>query len=155
MRASNTDPSRTALPVDGASALAAVMRQPVYCAPETPVRAALQIMHDRHIGSMIVTAAEMKPIGILTLRDVLDRIVLRDGILDRPISSVMSDELHMLPPHATVYEAVLVMLAHGIRHVLVVDKTRLAGPRKIFLRCSRSACVIWQPPSAVRRTSAG
>ena len=103
------------------------MRQPVSCFPETPMRSVLQTMHDRHIGSMIVTAKDMAPLGILTLRDVLDRVVLRDGVLDRPVSSVMSTELHALPPHATVYEAVLLMLANGIRHVLIVDKARVVG----------------------------
>lgn len=111
-----------------ASPLSAVMRrEPVSCAPDTPIRTALETMHSRGIGSMIVTAADRTPIGIFTLRDVLDRVALADGVLDRPISKVMSSGVFTLPAHATVYEATLAMLRHGIRHVLVVDGGKLAG----------------------------
>ena len=103
------------------------MREPVSCAPATPVRIVLDTMHRRRIGSMVVTSDEAMPLGIFTLRDVLDRVALVENGHDRPISSVMSTDLQTLPPHATVYEAVLTMLRHGIRHVVVVNEGKLAG----------------------------
>lgn len=122
MRASKTDTA-----ADDASPLSAVMREPVHCPPHTPVREVLATMQARHIGSVIVTADGGRPIGILTLRDVVDRIALREGALDQPVESAMTTSLHVLPPNATVYEAALLMLAQGIRHVLVVEDRRLAG----------------------------
>jgi len=113
--------------LDGASELASVMREPVHCTPGTPIRTVLEAMHSRHIGSMIVVSKSSTPVGILTLRDVVDRVVLEDGMLDKPVSSVMSTSPHTLPAHATVYDAVLLMLSRGIRHVPIVDQGRLAG----------------------------
>ena len=122
MRASKPDTA-----ADDASPLSAVMREPVHCPPHTPMREVLATMQARHIGSMIVTAGAARPIGILTLRDVVDRVALRDGALDQPVERAMTRSLHVLPPHATVFEAGLLMLAQGIRHVLVVEDGRLTG----------------------------
>ena len=115
------------LTTTGASALSTVMRAPVSCPPQTSVRDALGTMHARAIGSIVVASGDGVPLGIFTLRDVLDRVTLVEGALDMPIASVMSTGLYTLPPDATVYEAVLVMLRHAVRHVLVVDSGRLAG----------------------------
>src|SRR5690348_6520775 len=92
---------------DDASPLSAVMRKPVHCPPSTPLRAVLETMQAQRIGSMIVTRHDAAPAGILTLRDVVDRVVLRQGALDQPVESAMTTALHALPPHATVYEASL------------------------------------------------
>lgn len=105
----------------------AMHRDPVSCLPDTPVRAALATMRNHGIGSIIVTDSGRTPIGILTLRDVLDRVALADGVLDKPISHVMSTGIIALTSDATVYDAVLAMLRHGVRHVLVVEAGRLAG----------------------------
>jgi CBS domain-containing protein len=111
-----------------ASPLSAVMRrEPVSCPPDTPVRTVLETMHRRGIGSMIVTDGDRQPVGIFTLRDVLDRVALVDSMLGEPISTVMSRDIFTLPTRATAYEAALAMLRHGIRHILVVQDGKLAG----------------------------
>jgi len=111
----------------GATALRTVMRSPIWCAPDATVRSALAAMRTHAIGSILVAAEDATPVGIFTLRDVVDRVVLVDGALEQPISSVMSTGLHTLPPDATVHDAVLLMLARGVRHVLVVESRRLVG----------------------------
>jgi CBS domain-containing protein len=114
--------------LSAATPLSAVMRrEPVSCAPDTPLRSALEMMRSRSIGSMIVTDADRTPVGIFTLRDVLDRVALAADTLERPISAVMSRDIFTLPTHATVYDAVLTMLRHGFRHILVVEAGKLAG----------------------------
>jgi len=61
------------------STLESIIRcAPVTCLPDTPIRTALQMMRDSHLGSMIVTDAAQKPLGIFTLRDLLERVVLAD-----------------------------------------------------------------------------
>jgi CBS domain-containing protein len=112
----------------GATPLAAVMRrEPVWCAPATPLRTALETMRARGIGSMIIAADDLTPLGIFTLRDVLDRVALAQGMLDQPISKVMSADIYTLPAQATVYEAALAMLRYGFRHILVVESGKLVG----------------------------
>jgi len=111
-----------------AGSLSAVVRRaPITCLPDTPLRAALTTMHELNIGSMIVADASLAPLGIVTLRDVLDRVTLAGYDLDRPISGVMSRNVFAMPPQASAYEAALAMVRRGIRHILVVDRGRLTG----------------------------
>jgi CBS domain-containing protein len=94
---------------------------PVTCSPDTSIRSALQTMHDAHLGSMIVTDDTHRPLGIFTLRDLLERVVLADLPIDQPISRVMSEHPVTLPPGALAYEAAMVMAGAGFRHVLVTE----------------------------------
>jgi len=111
-----------------ASPLSAIIRrEPVTCAPHTPVRQVLKIMHEQHVGSMVAVDESGRPLGILTLPDVLERIALPQIDLEQPVFPVMTTHLETLPPQALAHEAALTMAKHGFRHVLVVENERLVG----------------------------
>ncbi|HQS59244.1 MAG: prohead protease [Gallionellales bacterium 35-53-114] len=104
------------------STLASIIRSaPVTCLPDTTIRCALQTMQDAHLGSMIVADAAKRPLGIFTLRDLLQRVTLAGLSLELPISGVMSSQPVSLPPTALAYEAAMVMAREGFRHVLVTE----------------------------------
>jgi CBS domain-containing protein len=103
------------------------LRAPVACAPEESVGQALRRMRDLGIGSMIVTGPDRVPLGILTLRDVLDRVSLETGALQAPISRFMTPNPITLPHDAGAYAAALAMIRHSVRHIVLVDGGRLAG----------------------------
>jgi len=103
-------------------------RSPVTVAPETPVRAALEIMSKAKVGSLVIAGDDKKPVGVFTRSDLLDRVVLADLPQTAPISQAMSLSPCMLEEHATAYDAMLAMATNGIRHVLVTDaEGRLTG----------------------------
>ncbi|MBI4742615.1 MAG: CBS domain-containing protein [Betaproteobacteria bacterium] len=105
-----------------------VKRAPVSVPPGTTIRGVIATMVDSHLGSMIVTDGEQKPIGIFTQSDVLKRVVLSGVSLDEPISAIMSADPHTLPLASNAYDAALAMAMHGVRHVLAVDEGgRLKG----------------------------
>jgi CBS domain-containing protein len=111
-----------------ASPMSAIIRRvPVTCAPGTTVRQALQVMREQRIGSMVAADADGRPLGIMTLHDVLDRIAIPQIDLDQPVINVMSTHLSILPPQALAHEAALMMARQGFRHVLVVENERLVG----------------------------
>ena len=111
-----------------ASPLSAIIRRaPVTCAPETTVRQVLAVMSEQRIGSMVAVDAAGRPLGIMTLHDVLDRIAIPQIDLDQPVIGIMSNRLSTLPPQALAYEAALTMAKHGFRHVLVVENEKLVG----------------------------
>ncbi|GAB4122773.1 MAG: DUF294 nucleotidyltransferase-like domain-containing protein [Sideroxydans sp.] len=111
-----------------ASPLSAVIRRPpITCAPDTPLRAVLETLHQQRIGSMVAVDDEGRPLGILTLHDVLDRIAIPQVSLDQPVINVMSTRLSTLPPQALAHDAALLMARHGFRHVLVVEHEKLVG----------------------------
>ncbi len=111
-----------------ASPLSALIRcEPITCPPETTVREVLHIMQAQRIGSMVAADSETRPLGIITLHDVLDRIAIPQIDLEQPVINIMSTQLSSLPPQALAHEAALLMARRGFRHVLVVDNERLVG----------------------------
>ncbi len=104
-----------------------IRRKPVSCPPQTTVRQVMKIMHEQHVGSMVAVDEHARPLGILTLPDVLERIALPQIDLDQPVIGVMSTQLQALPPQALAHEAALMMAKHGFRHVLVVENEKLVG----------------------------
>jgi CBS domain-containing protein len=97
-------------------------RAVVTVSPTTPVADALQAMHGKRIGSVLVTDEDSGAgIGILTRHDVLGRITLPGLALTTPIGDVMSQPLHSLGLAHTAQDAALLMSRHGIRHVPVAD----------------------------------
>ncbi len=105
-----------------------VKQTPVSVTPDTLTRAALEKMAELRIGCMVIADAEQRPLGILTLSDLLPRVVLPGFDLSRPIGEVMTAAPHKLPATASAYDAALEMATHGVRHLLVVDgDDRLKG----------------------------
>lgn len=111
-----------------ASPLSAIIRRaPITCSPDATVRQVLNVMKEQRIGSMVAADGEGRPLGIVTLHDVLDRIAIPQIDLDQPVINVMSTQLSSLPPQALAHEAALLMAKQGFRHVLIVEKERLVG----------------------------
>ncbi len=100
---------------------------PAHCPPHTPLRQALQVMHERHIGSMLVTDGAGSLLGILTRHDLLG-LVLQPGFrLDQPIGDLMRAPVRSLTHTDTAQDAALLMSEHAIRHVPVTRDGQLAG----------------------------
>ena len=104
-----------------------VQRHPVSCPPDTPMRAVLETMRREEIGAMIIAGPDRVPTGILTLKDVLDRVALPGSPWDDPVASVMSASLVTLPRQASAQDAALAKMVRGIHHVVLVEEGRLAG----------------------------
>lgn len=104
-----------------------VARAPVTCTPARPLDEVLRIMHEERIGAMIVVDAAGAPLGIFTLHDVLDRVVLTAGDRSAPVAQFMTPHPFTLPAGATAQTAALEMSRRGIRHVIVVDDRRVTG----------------------------
>ncbi len=106
------------------SALAAPLhslarRQPLACTADTPLAAALQAMHQRGLGSVLVCEAGGAPVGILTRHDLLGRVLLPQRPLHTPVGAVMSAPLVTLDEGHRLLDAALLMARHGIRHLPV------------------------------------
>lgn len=105
-----------------------VSRPPVTCAPDDSLRSVFELMDRQRVGSiMVLPESGGVPIGILTLQDLIGRIVLPGLSLDEPVSRVMSSPVQSLPAGASVSDAVMLMAEQRIRHVPVVEDQRLLG----------------------------
>lgn len=90
--------------------------------PDDPVQRATELMRDRHVGSVLVTDGDERPVGILTDRDVVCRVVAekRDAGTT-PVKQVMSDGVGVVRKSDLIDEAALRMRQLGVRRMPVVD----------------------------------
>ncbi|HLL10017.1 MAG TPA: DUF294 nucleotidyltransferase-like domain-containing protein [Rubrivivax sp.] len=104
-----------------------VKRPPLAMPPHTPLRQALQAMHDTGYGSVIVVDADGQGVGILTRHDLLGRVVLPQCPLDTPLQRLMSSPLQSLDRGRSAHDAALLMSAQGLRHVAITEAGRVVG----------------------------
>jgi len=102
-------------------------RAPVSVRPDTPLAEALAAMDEAWVGSVVVSDAEARPVGILTLKDVLKRVTLAGTPLSTPIATVMTASPVTLEGAAPVSDALLLMARQGLHHVPLVEAGRLIG----------------------------
>ncbi len=103
-----------------------IRRQPVTCSPDTPLRAALEILKNQGV-SAIVISEDGRPQGIFSVRDLIARVLLPGLSLEVPIQQVMTPSPAALAPTDHAFEAALLMAQGNFRHVLVVADGRLLG----------------------------
>lgn len=103
------------------------LRPPVTTTPGATIGAVLRTMAERKIGSMVVVDEALRPTGIFTLKDLLNRVSLPGVPLDAPISQVMTPDPRALPRTAFAFEAAMAMAHAGIQHICIVEDDRLVG----------------------------
>ena len=104
---------------------ALIDRPPVVCGERQTVREAVEIMRAGGVGSVLVVDSSEHPVGIFTTSDLV--AVAARGLDERAVAEVMTQTPISLPGHALAYEAVLAMISHRIRHVVVIDEGRVIG----------------------------
>jgi CBS domain-containing protein len=95
----------------------------------TSVLDASREMSTKNIGAVVVVSDDGKPIGMLTDRDVVLRVVCegKDPVRT-PVGDVMTHGTAFLSHDASIREATEVMRDCGMRRLLLVDKEgRLDG----------------------------
>lgn len=86
------------------------------------IQAAIQLLNDRHVGSVIVIDDEGKCIGVFTERDAI-RVAATKFPTDQPLGKIMSRHVVAMPIEGSFDEAKRLMLSHNIRHLPVTDQT--------------------------------
>lgn len=106
-----------------------VMSSPVVSVKEDGniVEVAL-LMRDQKVGAIIVMSPDEQPVGIVTERDVVNRVVAEGSIpKERRAREVMSSPLVMVDPEMDVIDAMSLMDKLNIRRLGVSYKDQLAG----------------------------
>jgi len=90
------------------------------------VKDAAIMMADTNVGCVVITRGNA-PIGILTERDFVKRIVSEEKDLTTPVADTMSFPLIAIDSDDTVWEAAEIMKRHKIHKVPVEDQGKLVG----------------------------
>jgi CBS domain-containing protein len=97
------------------------------CESDATVLAAVDEMCLLNVGALLVMWTG-KPIGIITERDVLRRLVLKraDAATTRVVE-IMTADIVCVGASAPIEEAMAIMTEHRCRHLPVVDGGRVVG----------------------------
>lgn len=119
-----------------------VMASPLITVKEnTCIPMVAQLMEHYKIGSVLVTSKKGKPLGIITERDLVTRILTKitdKGLVKRILGEdahvtkltageVMTSPLVVITPDKTLVEAARKMRRHNIRRLGVTSKGKLIG----------------------------
>ena len=97
-------------------------------AGDETVHAALAVLAERGIGALVVSSDGRSIDGILSERDIARGMHERGAaLLDAPVSSVMTAEVHTCGPGGSVTELAQLMTDRRVRHVPVVDDDGMVG----------------------------
>jgi CBS domain-containing protein len=88
---------------------------------------AANIMTEKAISSLVLTDGDDLPSGIVTDRDLREKVVSRGRDLQEPVRNIMSAALVRAEASDLCFEAILRMIKHKVHHVLVMDDGRPRG----------------------------
>jgi CBS domain-containing protein len=87
---------------------------------------AAQLMASEGLGCLIVVDNSL-PVGIITERDIVRRIVAKRSSPDLNVSEVMTSKLITVDPETSLKEAARVMSTNKIRRLPVLKNNKLVG----------------------------
>jgi CBS domain-containing protein len=94
---------------------------PIFVQADATVVSAVNAMNEHHTGCVLVEKGGQL-VGIFTERDVLRRVVFREGNRGWKVASVMTADPETLPPTASIAYALNKMSVDGYRHIPIVDQ---------------------------------
>lgn len=93
------------------------------CVPAgSTVRQVIETIQRHHTGAVLVCDGQ-RPVGIMTERDVLMKVIRRDVNYDEPVDKFMTASPRTLTSEDTIGEAIALMNEEGFRNIPIVDKT--------------------------------
>jgi len=99
------------------------MPPPVVMEETVSVKEVLRTIQKRRSGFALL-CREGRLSGIFTERDVLNKVIGKEGVLDRPVSELMTPDPVSVHENDSIGWAVLQMHKGGFRNVPVVDTDR-------------------------------
>ncbi len=101
-------------------------KKPVVCYPHTTVRDAAIRMEMNGVGSIVVVDGEMRPVGILTSKD-LRTFIIHGTSPEEKVAAYMSSPPITIDASAPAFEAHLELLKRGINHLIVTRNGKVEG----------------------------
>ena len=98
--------------------LVAYSRKLVSCSKETPMKQVAQTMTRHKVGSILVLEDDL-PLGILTDKDLRNKIATGVYPVTTPVEKIMTAPVITYPKKLTVTQAQMAMMKHGISHLVL------------------------------------
>lgn len=96
--------------------------------PDSTLETALQMLHDRGIGALVVSTDAVPVAGILSERDIVRALAERGpAVMDEKVEGIMTSSVVTCGPEELITDVMTAMTEHRFRHIPVVDGGRLSG----------------------------
>ncbi|HEC67912.1 MAG TPA: CBS domain-containing protein [Candidatus Desulfofervidus auxilii] len=106
------------------SVISLVSRPPVICKADTKVHEVVSMMVKNKIGSVVVVDEQEIPLGIVTDKDLRNKVLAHNLGTEIPVESIMSKPVVTISTETIAFEALRIMMKNDIHHLPVVNKTR-------------------------------
>lgn len=103
-----------------------IKRTPITLPPTTTIRAAAQVMNEKRVSSVLIEDGGHL-FGLITDRDLRNRVVATGLDSDRPIMDIATLAPMTMDVQKPAFDALLLMARHNIHHVPVLDGERIVG----------------------------
>jgi len=111
-----------------ASQVGDVATREIVSSPQTvSVQNAASVMAENRVSSLILLDSEGNPSGILTDRDLREKVVAQGMDVRLPVEGVMSYPLITVEPRDYCFDAVLKMIRNNIHHIVVLRDDQVEG----------------------------
>ncbi|TNE70256.1 CBS domain-containing protein [bacterium] len=101
------------------------------CSLETSIKEAAKLMSNKRVGSIIIKDSNEFPLGIVTDKDLRNKVVAEGLSTDIPVNSIMSSPVFTVKPDIKLAEIQTQMLRLGIHHLVVTEdgttQSKVAG----------------------------
>jgi CBS domain-containing protein len=95
--------------------------------PEDPVLEAIRMMADHHVGALLVMRG-VELAGIVSERDYARKVVLLGrSSAETPVWQIMTSPVITVAPENSVQDCMRLMTERRIRHLPVMEDSRVAG----------------------------
>ena len=94
---------------------------------DIPIQEAANMMSRKKISALVLVNSGNMPVGIVTDRDLRDKVVAKGRNVSEPIKNIMSPPLIRADSKEYGFEALLKMIKHNVHHLLVIKDGALKG----------------------------
>jgi CBS domain-containing protein len=100
----------------------------IWCVgPDTTVYDAIAFMMEKRVGALLVIADGVL-VGIISERDYARKVILQGrSSKDTPVQEIMTRSVITVSPGDSVDECMRIMTEHRIRHLPVLEGTKIVG----------------------------
>jgi CBS domain-containing protein len=103
------------------------IKEVVTVKPDASVREMLGILAEHNVGALVVSSDGKRLEGIVSERDVVRKLRESTDLLESPVSSIMTVDVHTCDGEHPVNDLMQVMTERRIRHVPVMNGGELVG----------------------------
>ena len=101
--------------------------KPISVSSESTLEECGKVMAKNHVGALVIKDSH-KSLGVITEQDIVRKVIAK-GVnpLGKKVREFMAAKLITISPNDDIYEALIKMRDHNIRHLPVVDKGNMIG----------------------------